>query len=113
MTLERDTTTDDLTAEEREILEFMLKNKRQGQSTEAKIGASDHSKDAALSFGQQRSWMQHELNKGQSSPYDTLCLNLRVRGQLNVDAMHRSLAEIVRRHEILRTTFELQDAGLV
>jgi amino acid adenylation domain-containing protein len=113
MTLEQDTTTDDLTAEEREILEFMLRNKRQGKSIEAKIEACDHSKDTVLSFGQQRSWMQHELNKGQSSPYDTLCLNLRLRGKLNTDAMHRSLAEIVRRHEILRTTFELRDAGPV
>src|SRR5438874_2485615 len=57
-----------------------------------------------LSFGQRRVWILHEINKERGLPYDTLAWNLRIRGRLNIDALRSSVSEIVRRHEILRTT---------
>src|SRR4029453_13146367 len=38
---------------------------------------------------------------------------LRLRGELNLDALGASLNDIVRRHEALRTTFDLHDGEVV
>jgi amino acid adenylation domain-containing protein len=56
-----------------------------------------------LSFAQQRLWFIHQLNP-QSAAYN-MRHAVRLRGQLDVDALERALVEIVKRHEILRTTF--------
>jgi amino acid adenylation domain-containing protein len=56
-----------------------------------------------LSFAQQRLWFLEQLKQGRS------LLNIpaavRLSGALDVPALHRTLAEIVRRHEALRTAF--------
>ena len=57
-----------------------------------------------LSFAQQRLWFIDRLDL-QSSTYN-LPAALRLTGPLNVECLERSLQEIVRRHEALRTTFE-------
>src|SRR5262245_51875416 len=56
-----------------------------------------------LSFAQQRLWFLHLLDP-QSSAYN-MPFALRLSGQLDVPALERALNEIVRRHEVLRTTF--------
>ncbi|HEX8149205.1 MAG TPA: amino acid adenylation domain-containing protein [Pyrinomonadaceae bacterium] len=60
-----------------------------------------------LSFAQQRLWFIDQLQPGGTS-YN-LHLAVRLRGRLDVGALERTLEEIVRRHEILRTTFETVD----
>ncbi|APR77523.1 Malonyl CoA-acyl carrier protein transacylase [Minicystis rosea] len=55
------------------------------------------------SFGQERLWFLHQLDP--SSPAYVVPLALRLSGRLDVDALARALSEIVRRHEVLRTTF--------
>ncbi|HSU81367.1 MAG TPA: FkbM family methyltransferase, partial [Thermoanaerobaculia bacterium] len=60
-----------------------------------------------LSFAQQRLWFLHQLDEG--SPAYNLSAGLRVRGSLRGDALARALGEIVRRHEALRTTFDVVD----
>jgi amino acid adenylation domain-containing protein len=57
---------------------------------------------APLSFAQERLWVIDQLEPG-SAAY-TIAAGLRLRGALNVDALRRAFAEIVRRHEALRTT---------
>jgi amino acid adenylation domain-containing protein len=57
------------------------------------------------SFVQERLWFLHELNP-QSDAYNMPCA-LRLKGPLDVPALERALNEIVRRHEALRTTFQL------
>ncbi|HEX3128876.1 MAG TPA: non-ribosomal peptide synthase/polyketide synthase, partial [Thermoanaerobaculia bacterium] len=56
-----------------------------------------------LSFGQERLWFLDRLEPG-STAYN-MPLALRLRGRLDVDALERSLREMVRRHGVLRTTF--------
>jgi amino acid adenylation domain-containing protein len=56
-----------------------------------------------LSFGQERLWFISRLDPG-SATYN-LPAALRLRGQLDVAVIGRCLEEIVRRHEVLRTTF--------
>ncbi|WP_310490372.1 amino acid adenylation domain-containing protein [Chamaesiphon sp. VAR_69_metabat_338] len=60
-----------------------------------------------LSFAQQRFWFIEQLSL--ASAVNNLRVAFRLTGQLNVTALERSLREIVRRHEILRTTFHLVD----
>ncbi|HEX2093612.1 MAG TPA: amino acid adenylation domain-containing protein, partial [Longimicrobiaceae bacterium] len=56
-----------------------------------------------LSFAQQRLWFLDRLQPG-STAYNML-LALRLRGALDPRVLERTLAEVVRRHEALRTTF--------
>ncbi len=59
--------------------------------------------DLVLSFAEERLWFLDQL-----APADTTYLlpsALRITGKLDLDALARALAEIVQRHEILRTTF--------
>jgi hypothetical protein len=54
-----------------------------------------------LSYGQQRLWFLDQLHEDFSG-YN-LDLPIRLRGRLDRAALERSLDELVRRHEILRT----------
>jgi amino acid adenylation domain-containing protein len=58
-----------------------------------------------LSFSQQQLWLIEQITPG-SIAYN-IPLVLRLRGALNIEMLHASLNEIVRRHEVLRTTFVL------
>jgi amino acid adenylation domain-containing protein/non-ribosomal peptide synthase protein (TIGR01720 family) len=55
------------------------------------------------SFAQERLWFLNELNPG--SAFYNVPFALRLTGALNAAALGQSLTEIVRRHEVLRTTF--------
>jgi len=67
------------------------------------VRAERRSEELPLSFAQQRLWFIDQLAPG-TSAYN-IPLALRVRGRLNVAAFEQTLNEIVRRHEVLRTTF--------
>ena len=56
-----------------------------------------------LSFAQQRLWFLNQLEPA-ASAYNMLAA-LRLNGSLQVQILEQALGEIVRRHEILRTTF--------
>ncbi|HEU4962348.1 MAG TPA: amino acid adenylation domain-containing protein [Bacilli bacterium] len=59
-----------------------------------------------LSFAQKRMWLLHQLEAGAegADSYNTPYF-LRVRGDVDVACLERSLQEIVRRHDALRTVF--------
>jgi amino acid adenylation domain-containing protein len=59
------------------------------------------------SFAQRRLWLVDRMQPG-SSAYN-VPVAVRLRGRLDVAALHRALADIVDRHEVLRTTFAEQD----
>jgi amino acid adenylation domain-containing protein len=59
--------------------------------------------EAEPSFAQQRLWFLDQLLPG-STRYNVPAA-LRLAGRLDVEALSRSVNEIVRRHEVLRTTF--------
>ncbi|HKR49075.1 MAG TPA: amino acid adenylation domain-containing protein, partial [Pseudonocardiaceae bacterium] len=59
------------------------------------------------SFAQQRLWFLHEFEPD-SAEYATR-LGLRLRGELDIDALSAAFTGLVARHESLRTTFEQVD----
>lgn len=67
------------------------------------------SRDGAipLSFAQEAVWFMGELS-GANTAYNAQ-FTVRFKGGLNLDVLERTLAEIVRRHEVLRTTFHEVD----
>jgi len=56
-----------------------------------------------LSFAQERLWFLDQLIPG-SAAY-TIFDAVRLRGPLDLEALRRSISELVRRHEVLRSTF--------
>jgi acyl carrier protein len=58
---------------------------------------------APLSFGQQRLWLLDQFQPG--SAFYNMPLVMQIDGPLDTAALEHSLNEILRRHEILRTTF--------
>ncbi|MCP4661107.1 MAG: amino acid adenylation domain-containing protein, partial [bacterium] len=67
--------------------------------------------DPALSFAQQRLWFLHQLDP-QNPAYHIPC-EVRITGPLEPAALRLSFDELVRRHEVLRTTFTVRDGGPV
>ncbi len=64
-------------------------------------------RDLPLSFAQQRLWFLDRMEPG--SPAYNLPNAVRIRGRLDVPALGRTLQELVRRHETLRTSFALRN----
>jgi amino acid adenylation domain-containing protein len=61
-----------------------------------------------LSFSQERLWFLNQFDP--ASPSYNIIFNIPMSGAVPVPLIERTLTEIVRRHETLRTTFELVDA---
>ncbi|HEX8650921.1 MAG TPA: amino acid adenylation domain-containing protein, partial [Pyrinomonadaceae bacterium] len=59
--------------------------------------------DLPLSFAQQRLWFLQQLEPT-GTAYN-VPIAMRFKGRLNIAALERSLGEVVRRHEVLRTSF--------
>jgi amino acid adenylation domain-containing protein len=77
----------------------------------APLVAGPRPPEVPLSFAQQRLWFLHQLAP-EASAYNLPC-TVRLTGTLDVPALERSLDEIVRRHEALRTTFAARPGGPV
>jgi amino acid adenylation domain-containing protein len=88
-----------------EILAFLCQAAAATHSPSQSIQPVPRDGNLPLSFAQHRLWFLEQL-EGESAAYNesvALCLT----GPLNVRALEQSLREIVRRHEILRTTFPM------
>ncbi|HEX8474859.1 MAG TPA: amino acid adenylation domain-containing protein, partial [Pyrinomonadaceae bacterium] len=67
------------------------------------ISPVDRNSELPLSFAQQRLWFLDQLEPG--NPFYNIPSAVRLVGALNVAAFRRCVNEVIRRHEILRTTF--------
>jgi len=68
-------------------------------------GNPTESQTFPVSFAQQRLWVLAQLEP--DNPFYNMFKAVRLNGRLDVDVLERSLNEIIRRHEILRTTFNV------
>jgi amino acid adenylation domain-containing protein len=64
-----------------------------------------------LSFAQERLWLLDRL-EALGSTYN-IAVAVRLQGRLDVAALERSFADLIRRHEVLRARFTAQDGGPV
>ena len=63
-----------------------------------------------LSFSQQRLWFLDQLEKNHNAAtYNMPPMVMRFCGPLNLDALQHSLTAIINRHEVLRTTFAIDN----
>ncbi len=98
-------------AQRNELFEMLLEDEGLGDSKVPSIPRAVRPPELPLSFSQQRLWVLDQLEPG-TAQYNVSGL-VRLRGKLNVDALHQALNEVVRRHEALRTVFERGPTGPV
>jgi amino acid adenylation domain-containing protein len=84
-----------------EIINFLQST----TTTSDTIQPVDRTLDLPLSFAQTRLWFLNQLDE--SSATYNIPVALELNGALNIAALERSILEIVRRHEILRTSFHM------
>jgi Condensation domain len=96
-----------LTATQRDTLKARLQPDAQVTSTKRLIQITSREADIPLSFAQQRLWFLDQLMPG-SIAYN-MSGAVRLSGPLNIAALEQSLSEVLRRHEVLRTTFRVID----
>lgn len=93
-----------------EKLQALLSQVQRQTSRQTKISpASERGQTNTFpqSYAQQQLWFLHHLDPGNTSYHFPFALDLQ--GELDSYALEQSLSEIVRRHEILRTRFSVQD----
>ncbi|MEW6737615.1 MAG: condensation domain-containing protein, partial [Acidobacteriota bacterium] len=67
------------------------------------IVAVSRDREIPLSFAQQRLWFLDQLEP--NSAFYNIPAAIRLNGQLNVSALQQSINEVIKRHEILRTSY--------
>lgn len=85
------------------LLELLLEEEGLDVEIEQRIPLYDRSKPIPLSYAQQRLWFLNKLEP-ETSTYNIFSA-VRLIGSLNIPAFEKSINEIFRRHESLRTTF--------
>jgi len=95
-----------------DIIEFLDQYTSQSTSVEKPVlAAVNRNERQELSFAQQRLWFIDQLN-GASLEYSMFCA-FTVTGEFNVIAAEKALKSIIRRHEILRTVYMVDDQGAI
>ncbi|MFY9573150.1 MAG: amino acid adenylation domain-containing protein [Blastocatellia bacterium] len=94
-------------AELGESVDAVIRGGRHGEIKPITPAPKD--KPLQLSFAQERLWFLNRLQPG--NPFYNSPAAVRLFGRLDVQALEKSLAEIVRRHEVLRTTFPTVDGA--
>lgn len=98
-----DFTSMSLSPEREELLTYLLEDEGIAFTQARVLTRRAHDDVSPLSFTQQRIWFLHELDP--DNPFYNIPSATLLQGHLDIAALERSLNEITRRHEILRTTF--------
>jgi FkbH-like protein len=100
-----------LTPRKRALLARLLFQQRTSNPEPRRIKRRADRSRARASFAQERMWVLSELSVAAGEEYHMKAA-LRLRGELDRQALEVSLNELIRRHEILRTRFEIEDGIL-
>ncbi|MEG4517840.1 MULTISPECIES: amino acid adenylation domain-containing protein [unclassified Microcoleus] len=93
-----------LSPQKRELLLQRLNQKKESVSLAKILPQSRESNTFPLSFAQQRLWFFEQLTPGNFTYH--ILAGVRLTGTLDARALDRSLNELVKRHEVLRTAFK-------
>jgi hypothetical protein len=97
---------EELTRRKTEIMRFLAESASSIDSETIPLQPVSGDGVLPVSFSQERLWFLSQMEPD-STAY-VIQLGLRMQGKLNVEAFERSMNEIIRRHEVLRTTFKNQ-----
>ena len=97
----------DPSANRQALLDLLFQEEELGEASAEEIPRRRSKEPLQLSFAQQRLWFLDQWEPG-SSTYNVTTA-VRLTGLLNFAAFERSINEILRRHEALRTTFATVD----
>jgi len=102
----------ELTPEQQALLTLRLRKKAASRaavtpSRSLRIERVPRDQQLRASFAQERQWFLDQLEPG-NSLYN-MSSTLRLKGPLNLKVLERSLNEVIKRHEALRTHFETVD----
>ncbi len=100
-----------LSPEQQALLKQRLNSQATQPAKQLTIGERDRSQ-TIVSFGQQRMWFQDQLST-KSAVSNNIPISLKIAGNLNITALENSLKEILSRHEILRTTYQMSEGELI
>jgi amino acid adenylation domain-containing protein len=93
----------DLSPEQQELFDLIAREEPSAAGDDVIPRRAPNASGSTLSFGQQRMWFETQLSPDRPTYNQTGVL--RLEGPIRVGALERALHEVVRRHEILRTTF--------
>src|SRR5215217_5693164 len=97
----------ELSGKRRALLEALLSEQGIKSPGAERIPRREESGPAPLSFAQQRLWFFDQFEPGNAA-YNLLNTVL-LQGKLDTVALEKSFSEVIRRHEALRTTFDVRD----
>ncbi|HEY0605462.1 MAG TPA: amino acid adenylation domain-containing protein [Herpetosiphonaceae bacterium] len=94
-----------LSAEELELFAYLLEDEGVDTNRQRLIPRRDPHAEIPLSLAQERLWFLDQWEPG--NPASNISFAAYLKGQLSIAVLQQSLDEIVRRHEVLRTTFRV------
>jgi amino acid adenylation domain-containing protein len=99
----------ELSARKRALLDTLLGNRGVESPLERKIPRRDDATVAPLSFAQESLWVFEQMMP--STPLYNIATAARLTGPIHATTLEAGINEVVRRHEILRTTFQILGEG--
>jgi amino acid adenylation domain-containing protein/non-ribosomal peptide synthase protein (TIGR01720 family) len=85
-----------------------LANRAGGGTARPRLVPVARPDEVPASYAQQRLWVLHQLDGAATAAYN-FPIVMRVRGDLDVDALHAAVGDVMARHEALRTVFAERD----
>ncbi|HVG17938.1 MAG TPA: condensation domain-containing protein, partial [Blastocatellia bacterium] len=96
-----------LSAQERELISYLLEDEGVQLPELQSIARREGQQEIPLSSSQERLWILEQLLPGTATYHIAEAFQLK--GAVNVEALKKTINEITRRHEVLRTTFATKD----
>jgi hypothetical protein len=98
---------EEIRKQKREIINFLEAVRKHGVTDQELIVKQARPKHLPLSYAQDRLWFLDQL--GLVGAAYNIPAAVRLEGALDVTALERSLGDVIRRHEVLRTRFAAED----